>query len=372
MLPPVSARSAAPAAADSAVRVAICDDSPLIRGIIGRALESSPQINVVLRAGNGRELLDQLRSARVDVVVLDIEMPVMDGLTALPLILKAAPDVRVIMVSTLTTRGADVTMRALQLGAADYVPKPTSLANVSGDDLFRRDLISKVRALGARRGRQAITPAPAGAKKPTLRSAPPLPPRVLAIGSSTGGPQALLSLIPALGRNFPLPILLTQHMPAAFTGMLAEHINRLNGPTCAEAIDGEALRPGHVHLAPGGRHMVVAGSGTSLSIRLNDDPPENFCRPAVDPLLRSLAVAAGDRTLAVILTGMGSDGLRGGEKLIAASGGIIAQDEATSVVWGMPGAVAQAGLCFSILPLPEISRKILSLVGNSTKMGARA
>ncbi len=361
--------------AEQIVRVAVCDDSPLIRSIVARSLESSPQISVVLRAGNGRELLDQLRATKVDVIVLDIEMPVMDGLTALPLILKAAPDVRVVMASTLTTRGADITMRALQLGAADYVPKPTSLAGVSGDDTFRRDLVAKVRALGARRGKVAVVagqPGLPGAKKILTRAAPTLPPRVLAIGSSTGGPQALLSVIPALGRKFPLPILLTQHMPAAFTAMLAEHINRLGGPTCAEAVDGEVLRPGHVHLAPGGRHMVVSGSGASLTVRLNDDPPENFCRPAVDPLLRSLAVATGDRTLAVILTGMGTDGLRGGEKLIAASGGMIAQDEASSVVWGMPGAVTQAGLCFAVLPLKEIAGKILSIVGGRPLAGARA
>jgi two-component system chemotaxis response regulator CheB len=195
-----------------------------------------------------------------------------------------------------------------------------------------------------------------------LRGAPRHAPVLMAVGSSTGGPQALFSFVRALGPDVPVPVVLTQHMPAAFTPILAEHLTRLGGMPCAEARDGEALLPGHIHLAPGDRHLLVEGAPGALRARLTSDPPENFCRPAVDPMLRSAAVSCGGRVLVVMLTGMGHDGLAGTRQIVEAGGAAIAQDEASSVVWGMPGAIAQAGLCHLVLPLADIAGHALALL----------
>lgn len=340
------------------ITVAICDDSAVIRGAIGRIVSAAADLRLVQRAANGRELLEGLSGARPDVIVLDVEMPELDGLSALPRVLAAQPGVRVLMSSTLTTRGADTTLRALRLGAADYIPKPSSLAGWGSGGDWATDLLGKIRALGAARRRPRSIITPGGEPAITLRLAPVRHPEILAIGCSTGGPAALIQLLPVLGRNFALPILVTQHMPPTFTSMLAEHIGRLSGPGCSEATDGMVVEPGHIYLARGDRHMVVERAGAGLVLRLTDDPPEHFCRPAVDPLLRSLARHAGDRTLAVILTGMGSDGKLGAEAVVAAGGGVMAQDEATSVVWGMPGAVARAGLCHAVLPLGALAERL--------------
>lgn len=331
------------------IPVAICDDSAVARGIISRILEAEPDMRIVLRAPNGRALLDGLAQARPEVIVLDIEMPELDGLAALPRILAAAPRVRVLMSSSLTTTGADATLRALRLGAADYIAKPSGLGGASAQD-WGTALVGKIRGLAT--SRRPTAPAAVG-----LRAPPAQPPHLVAVGSSTGGPQALLRLFGALGASFPLPVLVVQHMPPAFTTMLASHLNRLGGLACVEATDGAAVTPGRILLAPGNRHMVAERTRSGLVVRLNDGPPENFCRPAVDPLLRSLA-ASETQTLAVILTGMGSDGLAGARALVERGGGVIAQDEATSVVWGMPGAVARAGLCHAVLPLEEIAPRL--------------
>ncbi len=314
-------------------------------------------MRVVARAANGQAAVDELRRTPVDVLVLDIEMPVMDGMTALPLLLRADPGLKVIMASTLTTRGADIAMRALRLGAADYVPKPSA---VQGDDMFRRELLEKVKGL-ARLRHRAKAPV---RETPGLRlHAPPvMPPRLLAVGSSTGGPQALFTLVQGLGATLNVPVVLTQHMPATFTPILAEHISKLGGMPCAEAQDGEALHAGRIYLAPGDRHLLVEQSRGGLQARITTDPPENFCRPSVDPMLRSAAAACEGRVLVAMLTGMGQDGLVGTRRVIEAGGGAVAQDEATSVVWGMPGAVAQAGLCHAVLPLPRIAPKLLELL----------
>jgi two-component system chemotaxis response regulator CheB len=347
----------ATAAAAPQARVMICDDSLVIRGAMARMLEADPRIRVVARAGNGRQALEELRRTKVDVMILDIEMPVMDGITALPLLRRADPGMRIIMASTLTTRGAEIALRALRLGAADYVPKP-SVEQIA-DDSFRQELLAKVVGL-ARLGvprRPTTAPPPVAA-----RPAPRIAPRLLAIGSSTGGPQALFTLVRALGRDVRVPVVLTQHMPATFTPILAEHINRLGGMSCAEAVDGEVLRPGHIHLAPGDRHLLVRAQGGGLHAKLSSDPPENFCRPSVDPMLRSANEACGGRVLVAMLTGMGHDGLEGTRAVVAAGGAAVAQDEATSVVWGMPGAIAQAGLCHAVLPLPAIAPKLITLL----------
>jgi two-component system, chemotaxis family, protein-glutamate methylesterase/glutaminase len=353
------ARKAAPeAAAGRAARVMICDDSPVIRAALTRMLEADVDLHVVARAADGRAALDALRRApgSIDVLVLDIEMPVMDGITALPLLLQAEPGLRVIMASTLTTRGADIAMRALRLGAADYVPKP---AAAIADDSFRRELVAKIKGLARLR-----RPAPSLAVPPPLRPRPlgRPPPRLLAIGSSTGGPQALFTLVQGLGRDIPVPVVLTQHMPATFTPILAEHLTRLGGMPCAEATDGQRLLPGHIALAPGSRHLLVEADGQFFRARLDDGPPENFCRPSVDTMLRSANTACGGRVLMVMLTGMGHDGRDATKALITAGGAAIAQDEATSVVWGMPGAIAQAGLCDHVLPLSGIAPRVLDML----------
>jgi two-component system chemotaxis response regulator CheB len=366
-------------AAGAPARVMICDDSATIRGAISRMLESDPGIQVVSKASNGRMAIEELKRTKVDVLVLDIEMPVLDGMAALPLLLQTDPGLKIVMASTLTTRGADIAMRALRMGAADYVPKPSTIGATS-DERFKLELISKVKGLARLRNRAALPPR--AAPSCMTRPAPVLPPKLLAIGSSTGGPQALFTLIQALGRSVNVPIVLTQHMPATFTPILAEHITRLGGLPCAEAKDGEALLPGQIYLAPGDKHLIVERDGVSVGgragnqpngqrapmggavarARLSTDPPENFCRPAVDPMLRSAAGACDGRVLVTMLTGMGHDGLAGTRRVVEAGGAAIAQDEATSVVWGMPGAIAQAGLCHAILPLPRIAQKLLEML----------
>ena len=249
-------------------------------------------------------------------------------------------------------------MRALRLGAADYVPKPS--VEAIADDSFRRELVAKV--LGLARLRQASGRVARAAPTIGLRGASPLPAKLLAIGSSTGGPQALFTLIRALGRDVRVPVILTQHMPATFTPLLAEHIHKLGMMSCAEAKDGEALRPGHIHLAPGDRHLLIRSGPAGMVVKITTDPPENFCRPAVDPMLRSAAAACDGRVLVAMLTGMGQDGLLGTRAVIDAGGTAIAQDEASSVVWGMPGAVAQAGLCHAVLPLPDMAPKLINML----------
>lgn len=387
-MPPAPPNVPAPAVADP-IRLMLVDDSAVVRGLVTRILESERDIEIVASVGNGQMALNTLERVAVDVVLLDIEMPVMDGLTALPKLLKADPGLRIIMQSTLTLKGADVSMRAMEAGAADYIPKPTATRELAGGADFRTELLAKIRALGQARRRdpkrppRAATPAAAPAARPAGSTAPtpfrsalapqpapaltlrPVPGPtesfdVIAIGSSTGGPQALFTLLGTMrAGTVAQPILITQHMPATFTTILAEHVSRLSGWEAREGQDGEPVRSGRVYIAPGDFHMVVETKGSEKLIRLNKNPPENFCRPSVDPMLRSLAAAYGRRVLTCILTGMGSDGLKGGQAVVACGGTVIAQDEATSVVWGMPGAVATAGVCSAVLPLPDIAPWII-------------
>ncbi len=372
------------AASTGPYRVMIVDDSAVIRGLLTRALESDPQISIVASVQNGKIALSTLERQKVDVVVLDIEMPVMDGMTALPLIIKAQPGVKVIMASTLTLKNAEISLQALQAGAADYIPKPTSTGEISTASDFKRELTEKVKALGlAARGGTAAghrpAPAPvettssgtvvakpvAASKSIQLRPMPTTIPEIIAIGSSTGGPQALFEVMKSIAGKVTQPILITQHMPATFTKLLAEHISRVSGLTCSEAQDGDVIVGGQVYVAPGDYHMLLEDDGGKKVIRLTQDPPENFCRPSVDPMLRSLSKIYGPKLLVLILTGMGSDGQRGSEVVTAAGGAVVAQDEATSVVWGMPGAVASHGLCSAVLPLTEIGPQVLKLVMRS-------
>ncbi len=362
------------------IRVMIVDDAVVVRGLFGRWVEAEPDLEVVASLRTGREAVNQVERADPDVVVLDVDMPELDGIAALPLLLEKRRDLVVIMASTLTRRNAEISLKALSLGAADYIPKPASNREVTGSPSFRRDLIEKIRQLGLRskrlrfgnlRARVPGTEAPAAlppklrasaAQPITLRPLPATAPRVLVIGSSTGGPQALNAIVTQIGSVLDrAPVLITQHMPPTFTTILAEHLARLTKRPAREAVEGEEVNAGTIYLAPGGRHMSVVRRDGIAVIALDDGPLVNFCKPAVDPLFSSAAEVWGPKVLGLVLTGMGSDGLRGAQAIAAAGGSILAQDEPTSVVWGMPGQVAHAGLCSAVLPLDEIASRLTRL-----------
>ncbi|ABY29931.1 MAG: chemotaxis response regulator protein-glutamate methylesterase [Methylobacteriaceae bacterium] len=359
-------------AARSPIKVLVADDSAVVRGLVSRWLGEAGH-EVVATAPNGRAAVDALARCNPDVVLLDIEMPELDGIQALPLMLAKQPGIQVVMMSTLTQRNADVSLRCLALGAVDYIPKPESNRGVTTSDGFRNDLIERIRVFGAARARRRPGPtavesassaapaAPAVSRLSgtvTLRPKPRtvVPPRALLIGSSTGGPRAVGEVLEKIGAATlrRLPVLIVQHMPPVFTAVFAEHLGARIGLPAAEGKADERLQPGRIYVAPGGRHMRLAGSAAETIIRLDDGPPVNFCRPAVDVMFLDAAALYGGATLSVILTGMGSDGTAGSRALVEAGGILLAQDEATSTVWGMPGSVAKAGLCHAVLPLPEI------------------
>lgn len=351
-------------------RVLVVDDSAIIRGFISRWLDQENDIAVVGTAANGQMALKALKSVDAELVILDIEMPVMDGMEALPELIRMDPDVRVIMASTLTRRGADISLRALRSGASDYIPKPESARDSQASDAFRKELISKIRALGiARRQkrREALPESkditlPPQVRSVSLRKASAYRPSIIAIGASTGGPQALCKFFADIRHFLTVPVLVTQHMPKTFTPILAEHIARAAQKPAAEAEDGEILKTGHIYVAPGGWHMGIEARGGGHIIRLNQEAPEHFCRPSVNPLFRTVSDCFGRRALAVMLTGMGSDGREGAEEIVENGGTLIAQDKQSSVVWGMPGTVAEAGLCAAVLPLGDLGPTIGRLV----------
>ena len=408
--------------ADSAYRLLLADDSGTVRRLMRRLLDREPDVRVVAEAENGRSAVDMVRQAAasgqpIEIVLLDVEMPVMDGITALERLAKVRPAPQVIMLSAHTRQGAVVTVKALARGAYDYVCKPVARSDRSFDS-FRRELLGKIRAGGKalrmRRqagprptdspastkptvgratspARPADSPAPAtrtdssvtrpprttspraaaASPAPTtrLRSLPPHPrpttatrPTALAIGSSTGGPQAVLRLLRDLGPRHGIPIFLTQHMPPAFTAAFAEQIAQELDLPCSEARQGETVEAGRIYVAPGDFHLLVEGRPDDARIQLSKSPPENFCRPAVDPMLRSLVSVYGERLVAVILTGMGSDGAEGCREVAEAGGRILVQDRETSVVWGMPGAVVAAGLPATVLPLQQIGGHLRTLM----------
>lgn len=366
------------------LRVMIVDDSVVIRGLISRWIGAEHDMEVAASLRTGLEAVNRIERINPEVAVLDIEMPELDGISALPQLLAKKRDLVIIMASTLTRRNAEISFKALSLGAADYIPKPESTREISAADIFHHDLIQKIRHLGARlRRKPAVASPPLAPASPAARapavvrpaSAPAVhaptsgslstrpfstqTPKVLLIGSSTGGPQALMALVTELGPVIDrFPVLITQHMPPTFTTILAEHLARSSRKPAAEAVDGEPVKPGRIYLAPGGKHMRVVRSGADVAIALDDGPAVNFCKPAVDPLFTSAIDIWHGGILCVILTGMGSDGMRGGKDIVAAGGSVIAQDEASSVVWGMPGAAANAGICAAILPLNQIGAKV--------------
>ncbi|MEM8985482.1 MAG: chemotaxis response regulator protein-glutamate methylesterase [Pseudomonadota bacterium] len=369
---PALARGAKP------IRVMVVDDSAVIRGLVSSWVKSEPDLEVAASCFNGLDALRHIRASRAEVVVLDIEMPDMDGLTALPKLIQAAPGVKIVMSSTLTQKNAEISIRALSMGAADYIPKPQSTQEITASSDFRADLIEKVRTLGAAsRGLHAPAPAPGrpAAPRPKTSSAAwtkssgavsllRLQPRrreIIAIGSSTGGPQALSKVLGDIGKRVSVPILITQHMPKMFTAILAEHISKSAGRPCEEAKDGETISNGRIYLAPGDFHMRVVDKGGRKCLQLSQDPPINYCRPAVDPMFESVAQHYGASALGVVLTGMGNDGADGGRQISQAGGALIAQDEATSVVWGMPGATAHTGACHKVSPLGQVGADIINI-----------
>lgn len=366
------------------IRVLIVDDSAVARGALGRIIDAEHDMRVTTTATNGRDALDALRQQPVDVVLLDIEMPVMDGLAVLPLIVERHPSVRVLMTSSRTIAGGTVAMRALALGATDCVYKPSS-RGVGGVDAAAAEITSKVRAAAgmtagvAASGSRPSTPSASGTapivpvkSHPTGPAGPAGPvgpsdfgPRVLALAASTGGPNALSTIICSLGGDFPLPVLVTQHMPPIFTTMFAQRLARQGALPCEEAVDGMNLLPGHVYIAPGDHHLTVSmlGAVRTPVTSITRDPPEHHCRPAADPMFRSLARAYGTGVLAVVLTGMGEDGRQGCDAVVRAGGRVIVQDQATSVVWGMPGSVVNSGVPCTVLPLHSIAAHVASLCG---------
>ena len=349
---------AAPAAATlRPVRVMICDDSAVIRSLISRTLDADPDIEVVASVANGAIAVETVKHTQIDIVLLDVEMPVMDGLTALPLLLKTDPRIRIIVASALTSAGAAIAMRAIQAGAADCMHKPSAETR-SG---FAQDIRARVLGLGRRPARSTGPASVQALPPPTVRPGARRSPLLVAIGSSTGGPQALFTVFSGLTRRLSQPIVVTQHMPPLFTRSLAEHLGRIGHRSCVEAEDGMPLLANRVHIAPGDRHLLVETSATGLVARLVDTAPENSCRPSVDPMLRSAVAACQGRVLTVILTGMGRDGAAGARTVVEAGGAVLAQDEASSVVWGMPGAVAREGLCQAVLPLDRIAGRIAEL-----------
>jgi two-component system chemotaxis response regulator CheB len=353
------------------IRVLVVDDSVVVRRLVTDAVNADPNCEVVGTAANGKIALAKISQVNPDVVTMDIEMPDMDGLTALEEIRKIYPRLPVIMCSTLTERAASATLKALTLGASDYVTKPSGGTLATSLKTLSEQLIPKVRALGTSAG-GPFHPKPAlRASKPTVGAAarPFAAPvvDVLAIGCSTGGPNALTTIVEMFPKALSVPVVIVQHMPPVFTRLLADRLRAQTGLSVKEAQGGEVLVAGDIWIAPGDHHLVVRREGSVRRLALTRAPQENSCRPAVDVLFRSVVECFGGHTLAVVLTGMGQDGLRGCEYVREAGGQIVAQDEATSVVWGMPGFVVNAGLADAVVPLKDVAVEITRRIGGARK-----
>lgn len=364
------------------IRVLVCDDSVVIRRLVSDVLSSDPEIEVVGTAVNGKNALDKLPQLKPDVMTLDVEMPIMDGLQTLIELRKVNKKLPIIMFSTLTERGAGATLDALERGASDYVTKPSNVGSVSESmAAVRSQLIPKIKSLTGRVprpprvARPAFGPAPAGpGASPQARAGGPIvvtPPSattttsrvdVVCIGVSTGGPDALTQVIPRLPADFPVPIIVTQHMPPVFTQLFAQRLDAKSKLTVREAKDGDAVKAGLVLIAPGDYHMRLVNRANGPVVRLDQGPQENYCRPAVDPMFRSVPEVYSGRALAVIMTGMGSDGAKGAEDILRVGGSLIVQDEESSVVWGMPGAAVAAGLPCVVTSLSKLADTILARV----------
>lgn len=344
-----------------AVRVMVVDDSSIVRGFLTRFLEADPAIKVTASVPNGQAALQELDEAAPDVVILDLEMPVMDGITALPLLLASRPTLPVIVASTKTRDNAALALKCLALGAIDCLGKP-NVHDLSDPGPFRDDLIARVKTLGRLRG-NAAGPVPFFSEEtPPQVVKPPAPavprpsaaPAALAICASTGGPLALLKLLGGF-ETLSVPVFITQHMPAGFTTLLAENIAQATGLDCREAADGEAVEGARIYIAPGNFHLTVEGGEGYRRVALTQSPPEHYCRPAGDPMLRSLAKSYGPKLLVAVLTGMGADTVAGCRAVVEAGGAVVTQDAASSVVWGMPGAVVQAGLSDETVSIDDMA-----------------
>lgn len=361
------------------IRVLVVDDSALIRKLVTASLAQDPAIEVVGTAADGVEAVAKVRQLDPDAVTLDIEMPVLDGLGALREIRTTHPRLPVIMFSTLTERGATTTLEALSLGASDYVTKPSNTGSVAQSIANVRDqLVPKIKALAGARRLAALGAGVPRASSLGASAAPVVPgprpvragrPELLVIGCSTGGPDALSRVLAELPADVGVPVLVVQHMPPLFTTMFAARLDRESPLEVREAVDGDQLVPGRVLLAPGDFHLRVRRTAGSARVHLDQGEQVNFCRPAVDPLFESAVATYGGAVLALVLTGMGADGLAGCRAVRAAGGEVVVQDEATSVVWGMPGAVATAGLADRVLPLEGIAGELLRHLRRAARRG---
>jgi len=358
------------------IRVLVVDDSVVVRRMVSDALASHPQLEVAGTAPNGKIALAKIPQVNPDIVILDVEMPELDGIGTLVGIRKSLPKLPVIMYSTLTHRGAEATLEALSKGATDYVTKPSNVGSAGQAlECIRTQLIPKIKGIcGSDLSIAAAPPsAPAGPSK-AARSWSSLPRReeridIVAIGVSTGGPNALASVIPSFPHDFPVPVVIVQHMPPVFTRLLAERLAVKSQISVQEGYPGAVLAPGSAWIAPGDYHMIVTCKDHCVTLQTHQGPPENSCRPAVDVLFRSVAEVYKPHAMGVEMTGMGQDGLRGCEHIREGGGQILAQDQATSVVWGMPGYVVNAGLADKVLPLDQLGMEIVRRVRHGRDSG---
>jgi two-component system chemotaxis response regulator CheB len=375
------------------LRIMIVDDSAIVRGMLSRRLGEQSDFQIISTSVDGQMAVEELGNIKVDVIILDLEMPRMDGFTALPEIRRLAPLAKIIISSSLTERNADAALRALSMGANDYVTKPTSRQSRDHADRYYDEMVEKIRALTNRQTPSAAVVAPVATTTlpPTpmveARPASPRPPatlsefadgiasspsqllpvqrpQVLAVASSTGGPQALLQVFGEARQCLAgIPVFVTQHMPPTFTAILAKHIHQASGIECREGEEGDAIQPGTIYIAPGDYHMRLRKEAEGPRIRLSQDAPINYCRPAADPMISSLVEIYGSRMLLLVLTGMGHDGMDGARMVMEAGGTVVAQDKASSTVWGMPKAVAENGYCKGLLALPQFSQYLQLVFG---------
>jgi two-component system, chemotaxis family, protein-glutamate methylesterase/glutaminase len=364
-----------------ALRILVVDDSVVIRQMISQILAEDPELAVAGVAGDGKIALAKIHQTSPDLITLDVEMPVMNGLETLAELRKLYPKLPVVMFSTLTERGATATIEALSLGASDYVTKPSNtMSQDEARQRIRAELIPKIKALCRK---QALDSNSTSSARPSRAASPQLVEmrkanasnagagrgekkriELVAIGTSTGGPNALAAVLPLFPKDFPVPIVIVQHMPPIFTRMLAERLDSRSAIGVREGADATVLEPGVAYIAPGDFHMTVKKRAMGFQLKMNQEPQENSCRPAVDVLFRSVAQICGPQVLGVVMTGMGSDGVRGSEHIKHAGGDVIVQDEKTSVVWGMPGFTFNEGFADAAYPLDhlqaEITRRVIS------------
>ncbi len=353
------------------VKVVVVDDSAIVRGLLTRALETDPQIKVVGAFMHGQFLMDWLKTGETDVVLLDVEMPVMDGLETLERIQAEYPKIKVVMASSLTQKGGEVAVKAMAMGAADCIGKPVASSHTESIKILVEQLVPIVISLGVTSSVSSGRIGVSTSSKPVAEKSKKVvekkirqficKPEIVVIGASTGGPKALTTVLAGLPSNFETPIFIVQHMPATFTPMLAKHIMQDTGRPCSEAVDGGLIENNHTYVAPGEYHMELVRIKGQIFTKLNQNEPEHFCRPSVNPLFESATKLCGENLLSVMLTGMGDDGIEGTREIVRNNGFVIAQNQETCVVWGMPRAVVEEGLADMVLPLDKIASEVRRL-----------